>query len=349
MKKNTIIGLIVVVVLIVLGVIAIKTVQHKNNSAPVAKIYSLVVKTMRPEYKDVTLTLPYIALVQNDEDVIISSKIGARINFMKPIGTPVSKGQVLVRLDNTTIQSGIESIKAQLMAAKTGLRNMTATHKRTLELLAVKGASIEQSQMEESQIAELNAKVESMQQSLNDANNNASYATIKAPTSGMISKTMLNPGDMAMPGQPIAVISSTNGSYLKLSVPSDLKVYGAIKNGKTYPTVSLNSTFNSLAEYKVMAGNIGLMTGERVDLDVIVFSGKAVKVPFDAILNREGKNYVFVKDNDKAIPTEVNVLQSGEDGIVISNQEIAGKDIVVEKQDVLLDILTGVSLKSKEE
>ncbi len=349
MKKKTIISLLVVVVIIALGVLAIKRVQHKNDSAPTAKVYSLVVKTIRPTYEDVTLTLPYIAIVQNDQDVMVSSKIAARINYLKTIGTNVRKGEVIVRLDNTSIQSGIESIKAQLAAAKTGLRNLEATHQRTLQLLAVKGASIEQSQMEESQIAELTAKVESMQQSLNDAKNNASYATITAPTSGVLSKTMLNPGDMVMPGQPIGVISSTDGSYLKLSVPSDLKVFGAVKDGKTYQVVPLNSTFNSLAEYKVLAGKIGLITGERLDLDVIVFSGKAVKLPFDAVLNREGKNYVFVKDGDKAIPTEVNVIQSGEDGIVVSNQEIAGKDIVVEKQDVLLNILSGVSLKSKEE
>lgn len=349
MKKKTIISLLVVVVIIVLGVLAIKRVQHKNDSAPTAKVYSLVVKTMRPELSDVTLTLPYIAIVQNDQDVMVSSKIAARINYLKPSGTTVRKGEVIVRLDNTSIQSGIESIKAQLAAAKTGLRNLEATHKRTLELLAVKGASIEQSQMEESQLAELHAKVESLQQSLNDVNNNASYATIVAPTSGVISKTMLNPGDMAMPGQPIGVISSTDGSYLKLSVPSDVKVFGAIKNEKTYPVVPLNSTFNSLCEYKVLAGNIGLMTGERVDLDVIVFKGKAVKLPFDAVLNREGKNYVFVKDGDKAIPTEVNVVQSGENGIVVNNPEISGKDIIVEKQDVLLKVLTGVTIKSKEE
>lgn len=349
MKKKTIITVAVVVVLLVGGILTVKRAQKRDASAPVAKTYAMVVSTIKPELKDVTLTLPYLALVQNDEDVVVASKIAARIEYLKPSGTGVSKGTVIVRLDNTSIESGVQSIKAQISAATTGLKNLQATHKRTLELVAVKGASIEQSEMEESKIAETEAKIEALNQSLNDLHNTQSYATITAPASGIISKTMLNVGDMAMPGMPIAIISANNGAYLKLSVPADLKVYGATLNGQSYDAIPLNSTFNSLAEYKIQVNNLNLMTGERVEVNVVVYNGTAVKLPFDAILNRNGKSYVFVKNNNKAVATEVNIIQSGEDGAVISNNDLAGKEVVVEKQDVLLKLLSGISLKTKEE
>jgi len=349
MKKKTIVWIIVIVVIIALGIMVVKRAEKRDAEAPIAKTYSMVVSTIKPELKEVTLTLPYLALVQNDDDVILSSKISARIESIKSSGTSVSRGQVIVRLDNTTIESGIQSIKAQISAVNTELRNLQSTHKRTLELLAVKGASIEQSEMEESRIAETESKVEALTQSLNDLNNNRTYSTITAPASGMISKTFMNMGDMAMPGQPIAIISASKGSYLKLSVPVNLKIYGVSLNGKSYQTVSLNSTFNSLAEYKVEDKDLALMTGERVEVAVKIFNGNAIKLPFDAILDRDGKSYVFIKYNDKAIATEINILQSGEDGVVVSNNELAGKEIVVEKQDILLKLLTGVSLKSKEE
>ena len=349
MKKKTIVWIIVVVVIIALGIMVVKRAKQQDAESPVAKTYSMVVSTIKPELKEVTLTLPYLALVQNDDDVILSSKISARIESIKPSGVRVSRGQVIVRLDNTSVESGIQSLKAQIAATNLGLKNLQSTHKRTLELLAVKGASIEQSETEESRIADTESKVEALNQSLNDLNNNRTYSTITAPASGMISKTMLNVGDMAMPGQPIAIISASSGSYLKLSVPVDLKIVGISLNGKSYETVSLNSTFNSLAEYKVEDKELALMTGERVEVDVKIFSGNAIKLPFDAILDRAGKSYVFIKDNDKAVATEINILQSGEDGVVVSNNELAGKEIVVEKQDILLKLLSGVSLKSKEE
>lgn len=349
MKKKYIFWIIVVIILLAAGIMAVKHAQKRDASTPVAKTYSMVVTTIKPELKEVTLTLPYLALVQNDEDVMLTSKIAARIESLKPSSTTVSKGEVIVRLDNTSVESGIRSIEAQIYAAKTGLKNLQATHKRTLELLEVKGASIEQSEMEESQIAEAESKVEALIQTLNDVHNNSSYAILTAPASGIISKTLLNVGDMAMPGQPIAIISAKRGAYLKLSIPSDLKVYGVIISGKTYEAIPLNSTFNGLAEYKVMDDDLSLMTGERIEVDVEVFKGQAIKLPFDAILNRNGKNYVFVKNNDKAIATEINIIQSGEDGAAVSNSELAGNEVVVEKQDILLKLLSGISLKIKEE
>jgi multidrug efflux pump subunit AcrA (membrane-fusion protein) len=349
MNRKTITTSAIVVVLLAGGILAVKRARERDASAPAAKTYAMVVSTIKPQLKEVTLTLPYLAIVQNDEDVVLSSRIAARIEYLKQSGAHVSKGSVIARLDDAGVESGIQSIKAQISAAVTGLKNLQATHKRTLELIAVKGASIEQSEMEESRIAETEAKIESLKQNLNDLNNNLSYTTITAPASGTLSKTMLNIGDMAMPGMPIAVLSANGGSYLKLSVPADLKVYGASINNKFYNVTALNSTFNSLAEYRVEAEGLGLMTGERVELNVIVFNGKAVKIPFDGILNRSGKSYVFIKENDKAIPQEVNIIQSGEDGVAISNKDLDGKEVVVEKQDVLLKLLTGISIKAKGE
>jgi len=349
MKKKSIIWIGAILLIVALGIFAIKHAQNRNESAPVAKTYSMTVSTFTPKLEEVKLTLPYLAIVQNDQDVIVSSKIAARIQYLTASSTTVSKGQVIVSLDNTSIESGIQSLESQISATKTALKNFQSTHKRTLELLAVKGASIEQSEMEESRIAETEGKLETLNQSLSDVKNNSSYASLVSPVLGIVSKTMLNAGDMAMPGQPIAIISSSTGSYLKLSVPADLVISGVTINNKYYKTVSLNSTFNSLAEYKVLDTNLGLMTGERVEVNVEVFNGKAVKLPFDAILNRSGKNYVFIKESEKAIPTEIAIIQSGEDGVVISNNEIAGKEIIVAKQDVLLKLLSGVSLKTKED
>jgi selenophosphate synthetase-related protein len=90
-----------------------------------------------------------------------------------------------------------------------------------------------------------------------------------------------------------------------------------------------------------------MLTGDRVEVNVEVFNGVGIKIPFDGILNRDNNRYVFVKENDKAIPTEINIIQSGEDGAVISNNELAGKEILVAKQDILLTLLSGATLKTE--
>ncbi len=346
---KTISWVVAIAIIIISGILVIKKAKQRDADAPVAKVYPVSVATVKTVLEQVTLTLPYLAQVQNDQDVTLTSKVAARIQFLKPSGSTVNKGEVIARLDNSTFQTSLQSVQSQLAAQKTALNNLLATHKRTLELLAVKGASREQSEGEETRIADIESRIEALNQNKNELGNSFTYTTITAPISGIISKTMANTGDVSMPGQPIAFISSMKGSYLKLSVPANLKIYGITRNNQLYKAISLNSTFNSLAEYKVYINNLNLMSGERVPLDVVVYDGKAIKIPFDAILNRNGRSYVFVKENDKAIAKEIQIIQTGEDGVVISNDELAGKDIVIAKQDILLNLLSGVSIQLKKD
>ena len=349
MNKKSIIWTVVVILLIAGGVVAVKKAKKKDASAPVAKTYPVVVTTMKPQTGQVELTLPYLALTQNDNDVNLSTKIAGRVNFIKASGSHVKKGEVVVRLDATTIQSNLSSVRAQLAAVTTALNNLQKTHQRTLELLEVEGASIEQSQMEESKLAEMTSKQEALKQKINELNNMLTYAVITAPVEGNISKTMVNKGNMAMPGHPVATIRSKNGFFLLIRVPTDMKISGVVLNGKTFDVIALNSTFHGLAEYKAYVDPENMMTGDRLEVDVIVYNGNGIMLPFDAVLNRNGNSYVLVKEGDKAVAKEVNIIQTGEQGIVVSNNDIAGQDVVVAKQDILLKLLSGTSLKIKED
>jgi len=149
---------------------------------------------------------------------------------------------------------------------------------------------------------------------------------------------------MCLPGHPVANISANNGFYLLLRVPTDLNIYGVNFNNKDYPAIALNSTFNNLAEYKVYVDSKGFTTGDRIEVNVIVFKGDAIKLPFDAVLNRDGKSFVLVNENKKAKTMRVNILQTGEDGLVVTNENIVGKELVVAKQDILLKLLGGLNI-----
>lgn len=343
-KNKKTIGIIAVVVIIILAIFAVVNAKRRDADMPVAKQYGIVVSTIKPKLEEVILTLPYLAQTENDKDVKLSSKVTARVNFIKASGSKVKKGEVIARLDNTSIQTNAVSLNSQIKATQIALKNLEATHKRTKELLAIKGASIEQFQTEESNLEAIKAKLESLYQNKIDINNTLTYATITSPVDGIISKTLVNKGDMCFPGHPVATISASNGFYLLLRIPTALNIYGISFNGKEYSVVDLNSTFNSLKEYKVYVDTKGFITGDRIEINVLVFKGKSIELPFDAILNREGKSFVLAKVNDKVEPIAVNILQTGEEGIAISNLDIAGKEIIVAKPDILLKLLGGTSV-----
>jgi RND family efflux transporter MFP subunit len=341
------IALVVVAALAMGGIKAIKKARAKDAAAPKAKIYPIVVSQMSPKFEKVKLTLPFLATVDNDKDVKLSSRIAARIMQIKPSGSSVRQGDVLARLDTTDIKSNLASVKEQLEAISVSIKNLKATHTRTLELLKVQGASIEESQKESTLMANAIAQRTGLKQKEIELKNNLSYCTILSPVDGVIAKTFDNKGAISMPGKPLVAISSKNGFYLMVRVPTELPIKGVEFDGKTYSVTALGSTYHGLAEYKVYTGSHNLTTGDRVEVSVVVLDEKANLLPFDALLNRNGKSFVLVVEKNRAHAQEVHLVQSGEEGVVIS-ETLERKQIVVAKPDVLLKLTSGYALDIKE-
>jgi len=351
MKKviKIVVFLLLVALLIVGAVKIIKKKKAEAAQIPTAKIYPIVAKTMVAKTSDVTLTLPYLATVGNDVDIQILSRFPARVEFIKKSGSSVKKGERIATLDTTDIQSNIRTIRSQISAAKVTLDNLLRTHKRTKELLAVQGASIEEYQKESSMIAAARAKLDALHQKLHELDNALSYAQITAPVSGVIAKTFVTAGSMAMPGKPLLKISArgANSSYLIVRAPDSVPIKGVLFEGKMYDALPLGSTFHGLHEYKVYVEAANLNSGERVEVSVVVYHGKGIKLPFDAVLNRNNKSYVLEAETNHAVPVEVQITQSGEEGIV-TQSDIEGMQIVVAKPDILLRLVSGYALKIKE-
>ncbi len=333
--------------LVFLAISRLLEIKKRNAHMATAKVYPIIVKEMSPKITNVKLTLPYLAEVANDKDVKLSPRISARILKIIPSGSKVYKGEVVVKLDTTNIRSSLQSVKNQMHAAVVAIKNLKATHKRTQELLKVKGASIEDSQKEATLIANAEAGLNVLKQREIELNNNLSYATIISPVDGVVAKTFSNKGALGLPGHPLLSIAAKNGFYLMVQVPTNLSIKGVEFEGKTYAAVALGSAFHGLAEYKVYTGNTKLINGDRVEVSVIILHQKDALLPFNALLNRNGKTYVLVVEGNKAIPLEVHVVQSAQEGVVIS-ESLQGKNIVVAKPDILLRLVSGYRLKIKE-
>ena len=361
MKKGIKI-LIVLAIVVVLVLLAVRAVKHKKAeeaAIPPAKEYAKVVKTIVPKWGEVTVTLPYIALVRNDNDTVVSTKVAARVTMIDRPGAQVKKGEVIAKLDDrdlrakmAAIKSQIAAAKVQLAAGKTALSTLEAVHARTKKLLAVRGASQEQFENEaakiaeaKAQIAELNGKIKSLSANLMEVAQLLDYTTITAPVSGTIGKAFVNAGDMAMPGKPLLTIDAKAGDYLLVRAPDNIHPTHILYKGKTVRLYPLHHTFNGMVEYRTPILNDDLLTDARVKTDVVVYHGEGVLLPVDAVLDRDGVKTVVEVENGHAHPTTVHELGAGEQGVVVSDKGIVGHPVVVAKPDVLLDLLTGVAVK----
>jgi len=356
---KVIIILAVIVGLVIGGKKLVEAKRAKEAQIPIAKRYDMLVSTISPLSKPNRLTLPYIAVTKSDNDVKISSRVPARIISIVINGKKVKQGDILVTLDNQdiktkeeSIQSSIDALKAQISSKKVALDTLKATHNRTKNLLAVHGTSQEKFDNEVSQIAQIKSgiktlelKIKELQSSKRAIKNLMTYSTIKAPISGVVTR-MANRGDVAMPGKPLVTISSTKNSYLVVRLPDDIDAKSIIFHGQRIDLKPLNTTFNGLIEYLANTKE-ELSTNQTVNISVVLFDGVGYMLSHDAILNRDGRNYILNIQGDKAQAKEVNIVRNGEEGVIVDNIN-PSDEIVVAKPDILLKLLSGISVKVKE-
>jgi multidrug efflux pump subunit AcrA (membrane-fusion protein) len=357
---KVIIILAVIAGLVIGGKKLVEAKRAKEAQTPVAKTYDMIVSAISPISKPNRLTLPYIAVTKNDSDVKISSRVPARIISIVTNGKKVKQGDILVTLDNQdiktkdeSIQSSIDALKSQIASKKIALNTLIASHHRTEKLLAVQGTSQEKFDNEVSQIAQIKSgiktlelKIRGLRSSKKATKNLMTYTTIKAPISGVVTR-MSNRGDVAMPGKPLVTISSTKNSYLVVRLPDDIEPKSIIFHGEQLDLKPLNTTYNGLIEYLANTKE-ELSTNQTVNISVVLFNEVGYMLPHDAILNRNGKDYILIVNEDKAQAKEVKILVNGEEGVIVDNINPNDK-IVVAKPDILLKLLSGISVKVKEQ
>jgi RND family efflux transporter MFP subunit len=371
MKKF--ITLMVVVAILAAGLLLLKKRKADLAQASPAPILPAVVSTLVLETRPVTLTLPAMGVVASDVSAVLSTRISGQVTAVaKQEGDPVKKGDLLARIDATDLEAKkqgivlqrqgivyqIEAGKADVGAQQMALTSAEEAHARTKELLDMKGASVEQYSREAAGLAKLRAglaaarnRIETLQKSMGtldasmrEIDSLMNYATIVAPIDGTVSQILVRPGDLAMPGKPLLRISSKTGLYLNLSLPDSFRAGDVILAGQVVPLTSKDLTGDTgLVQYVApLSPSLGLVEGQFVNVNVVVFKGEGALLPIDALLTMDGTSSVFVLAPDgKARRVAVTIKARGVEGATVV-QNLAGRKVIVAKPDILLRIAAGV-------
>ncbi|ARU48206.1 efflux RND transporter periplasmic adaptor subunit [Sulfurospirillum diekertiae] len=356
MKK--IISIIIALVLIVGAGLLLKKKAMQNAQIPPAQNFGMVVQTMTPHKSSVVLTTPILAMVKNDNDITLSSKFAANVEKIVPVGTVVKKGDMLVELDardllakKIALQTALIAAKEEERAKKIGLMHEEESHQRTLELLHVKAASIEQSDAEISKIellkADLSGVASKQQQIKSDLEQTdilIGYAKLKSPIDGIVGQVLTTQGEMATLGKPLLALKANSGSYLWVKAPLETKANSLIYGGTKAPLVFLQNS-NGLNEYRANM-SLNLPSGARVEAKLVSFDGEGILLPKEAILQKDNQSFYFSAEGTKAVPKEVNIIAQGDEGFVVNDMPEA--KIIVAKPDILLKLLGSTSIIIKE-
>jgi multidrug efflux pump subunit AcrA (membrane-fusion protein) len=371
MKKNS---MRIVVILLVVGVaigLLLKR-KHDLGQEPPAAILPVVVDAVIPSRQAVSLSLPAMGIVSSDVSTTLSTKVSGRVNkIFKKEGEAVRKGDLLASIDEQELQAKKEGLRLKrtsldfdiagkwenLKSLQTAMKNALDSHARTKELLDVKGASIEQYNKEDTEIAQLKAQMEAIKsgismlqsgreelsQSEKEIDSQLSYASIASPIDGILSARLVMAGDMAVPGKPLLKITAADGLYLDVKLPSAIMATLIRLDDQLLPLTPKNQAGPSgLREYRsTLPVGSSAVEGEFLNIAVILFTGEGVLLPDDVLLSSQGKTWVLASTNGKVEKIQVTIEQRGIEGVTVK-EDLAGRTLLLAKPDILLRASSGV-------
>lgn len=263
--------------------------------------------------------------VESVQNATLSTRIMGNVtNVLVGVGENVSKGQLLITINNADILAQ----KAQLNASKTevtaAFKNAEKDYNRYTELFKENSASQKELDDITANYIMYKARLEAVNQQINQINAQLTYANITAPFSGIITSKNVNKGDMTSPGMPLISIETLDNFQVTAMVP-ELEIT-SVKIGTKVP-VLIKSTneqvFGKIIEVSSSSKNTGGQFLVKILLDktkIKLFSGMYTSIQFPKEKRTEDNNV----SNLTIVPKNVLVKKGQLTGIyTIGNKNTA--------------------------
>lgn len=265
--------------------------------------------------------------IQSENSATLSTRMMGFVNSVPVnVGDKVSKGQLLVAINNSDLQAKKAQVSASITEAKAAFTNAEKNYNRFKNLFADKSASQKEFDDITANYQMAKARLEAANQMKNEIDAQFAYSNITAPFSGIVTSKMIEKGDMANPGQPLISIESPGNFEVMAMVPES--EIAAIKKGISVDVVvkSINQTLKGIVkEVSTSSKNTGGQFLVKIGLtksDVAILSGMFATVQFPIAKN--------TKSNSILIPTDV----------IVSNGQLSGVYTVSQSNTAMLRWLT---------
>ena len=259
--------------------------------------------------------------VQTKQNVLLYPEMaGTLINVYVKEGQPVRKGQVLAKIDDGGMSSGLEQLRTQATLAQT-------TYERQKRLW-------EQNIGSEIQYLQTKTNYEATMQSVRQAEAQLAKSTITAPFSGIVDDVLVDEGSTVNPagGTPIIRLVNLSDMYVEVDVPESylrevtpgkrvelsIPVLGKSMTSKVRQTGNFINPANRTFKVEVSVPNSEGQIKPNLTVRVRIndySNTEAILVPPGVISeNSAGEQYVYVASEigeDKLAKAEKRVITTG--------------------------------------
>ena len=355
---NTISGLLIVGFLSCILIIGCSENTSKDNFNDIESESSIVpVRVIELKPEKVEWGINVVGIIMPDKGVEILSEVGGKVeNVYFNMGDYVKQGKILIKLDDEYKRYDLIRAEAQLKGAEADLEKSELDLKRYQNLFETNDVSeyeLDNVRLKRDVSRANFLTAESMYKT---AKRQLDDTEIKSPFSGFISQKMVEEGNMAGIGTPIARIIDIR--QIKLSVELAEKDVIYIKVGDL---VKINVDVYSDEEF------LGKVTAVSPEADMqtytfpveikskntndfklkpgMVAKGKIITevsentflLSQDVIIEQDGTHFVFLNEGDKAVKNIVEVGRTYNNMIEVKNGLSINDRVIVTGSEFLSD------------
>lgn len=261
-------------------------------------------------------------------------------------GEHVKKGQPLARLDPTDYGLDLSAKQAQVAAAHSDLMQQETDLTRYRQLLTQSFVSQAQVDRQQNAVNVARAKLQQAEAQLSASSNQTAYTTLTADADGVVSEISAEPGLVVSAGQAVARLAQDGAREVAIQVPEnavarvraaqefavtlwsdDHTFRGRLREiaGDTDPATRTYAARIALDEADTSALRLGMTA--RVQLPG---SAAALRLPLTAILDQQGRHYVWVIDpkTGKVARREVKVGALDSQSVALQQGVARGERVV---------------------
>lgn len=200
------------------------------------------------------------------------------------VGDEVSKGQLLVSINNADLSAKKAQTSAGIIEAQAAFNNAEKDYQRFQNLFAEQSASQKELDDQRARFEMAKARLEGARQMKNEVQSQFAYVSLRAPFNGIVTSRSIEAGDMANPGMPLVSVEGPGNFEVVASVPES--EISKIKSGSEVQVIVKSSDLvlpGTVTEVSTSARNTGGQFLVKVVLDKTeanILSGMYATVQF---------------------------------------------------------------------
>jgi len=333
--------------------------EKENNTAKRSTEETVEIKVLKVKEEEIEILYEANTTLEADKDVVILPKVGGTVEriFVKE-GQKVSKGDILIKIDDGEIKASLNKAESDLKAIEANYENTKKMYDRRKDLAKENLVSKEELSKLESSLKAYKAQIESIKANIELLRLRLSYTEVKAPFNGNIAEIFIDEGENVSPQHKLLRIVNTDKLYGVFKIPQ--RYINKISKDK-YVTIKIEGVGETKGKIvyispvadkdrmiKVKAEIINnkeiLKPGMFGIAQIHIGKEKVFRVPEHAVQFSGNTNFVWLYENGSVRRSVVNIVSKRGNDLLIKGNIEEGDMVVTDNSSKLKE---GVKVKIK--